>query len=137
MCCYYFVLLFYHKFKISFAIILCTWKNILWLFQNVCVDDEFMWEGVVYNLDYRPIDGDVSREQNALATVNFRPHGNCVLLLATFHYLRVHTWWIRIYKFIFVEIKYWYNCHPSLHPSYCQIVHKLIKLKCLQSCSFF
>ena len=43
--------------------------------QKYCMDDEYTWGGVVYSLDYRPIDGDVSREQNALATANFKPHG--------------------------------------------------------------
>ena len=45
------------------------------VFQNLCVDDEYHLDNTVYSLDYRPIDGDVSREQNALATANFRPHG--------------------------------------------------------------
>ncbi|XP_076471931.1 rho GTPase-activating protein 190-like isoform X2 [Babylonia areolata] len=43
--------------------------------RKCCADDEYNWGGVVYSLDYRPIDGDVSREQNALATANFKPHG--------------------------------------------------------------
>lgn len=40
-----------------------------------CVDDEYSYAERVYSLDYRPIDGDVSREQNALSTASFRPHG--------------------------------------------------------------
>ncbi|KAK0060412.1 rho GTPase-activating protein 190-like isoform X4, partial [Biomphalaria pfeifferi] len=43
--------------------------------RNLCTDDEYVVEKATYSLDYRPIDGDVSREQNALATANFRPHG--------------------------------------------------------------
>ncbi|CAL1547999.1 unnamed protein product [Lymnaea stagnalis] len=43
--------------------------------RNLCTDDEYTIENTTYSLDYRPIDGDVSREQNALATANFRPHG--------------------------------------------------------------
>ena len=43
--------------------------------QNLCTDDEYRLENITYSLDYRPIDGDVSREQNALATANFKPHG--------------------------------------------------------------
>ncbi|GFN96257.1 rho GTPase-activating protein [Plakobranchus ocellatus] len=43
--------------------------------RNLCTDDEYRLENVTYSLDYRPIDGDVSREQNALATANFKPHG--------------------------------------------------------------
>ncbi|KAH9518727.1 hypothetical protein Btru_006096 [Bulinus truncatus] len=43
--------------------------------RNLCIDDEYVVENTTYSLDYRPIDGDVSREQNALATANFRPHG--------------------------------------------------------------
>ena len=47
----------------------------MFTFQNICADDEFKLDGLCYSLDYRPIDGDVSREQNALATANFKPHG--------------------------------------------------------------
>ncbi|GFR73478.1 rho GTPase-activating protein [Elysia marginata] len=43
--------------------------------RNLCTDDEYRLENITYSLDYRPIDGDVSREQNALATANFKPHG--------------------------------------------------------------
>lgn len=43
--------------------------------RRICIDDEYTWSGMVYSLDYRPIDGDVTREQNALATANFKPHG--------------------------------------------------------------
>jgi Rho GTPase-activating protein 5 len=45
------------------------------LFQNLCSEDEYTIDNTTYSLDYRPIDGDVSREQNALATANFKPHG--------------------------------------------------------------
>ncbi|XP_013387311.1 rho GTPase-activating protein 190 isoform X1 [Lingula anatina] len=40
-----------------------------------CIDDEFAYEGCVFSLDYRPIDGDVSLPQNAFSTADFRPHG--------------------------------------------------------------
>ena len=43
--------------------------------QNLCSEDEYRHNNEVYSLDYRPIDGDVSLEQNALATANFKPHG--------------------------------------------------------------
>ncbi|XP_005097825.1 rho GTPase-activating protein 35 isoform X2 [Aplysia californica] len=43
--------------------------------RTLCTDDEYRLESTTYSLDYRPIDGDVSREQNALATANFKPHG--------------------------------------------------------------
>lgn len=45
------------------------------LFQNLCPEDEYTVDSTTYSLDYRPVDGDVSREQNALATANFKPHG--------------------------------------------------------------
>ncbi|KAK7098587.1 hypothetical protein V1264_002844 [Littorina saxatilis] len=57
--------------------------------RRCCADDEYACGGVVYSLDYRPIDGDVSREQNALATANFRPHG-CLCVYdseETLHYI--------------------------------------------------
>ncbi|BFZ15995.1 hypothetical protein BsWGS_19034 [Bradybaena similaris] len=43
--------------------------------RNLCTEDEYTIDNTTYSLDYRPIDGDVSREQNALATANFKPHG--------------------------------------------------------------
>ena len=53
----------------------CKSNSLCSILQNLCTDDEYTIENTTYSLDYRPIDGDVSREQNALATANFRPHG--------------------------------------------------------------
>lgn len=50
-------------------------RNIFSSLQSLCCDDEYTHRGVVYGLDYRPVDGDVSREQNALVTSSFKPHG--------------------------------------------------------------
>ena len=43
--------------------------------RQCCIDDEFTCGSRMYSLDYRPIDGDVTREQNSLSTANFKPHG--------------------------------------------------------------
>ncbi|KAL3841673.1 hypothetical protein ACJMK2_019787 [Sinanodonta woodiana] len=43
--------------------------------RNLCEDDEYRTGSRVYSLDYRPIEGDVSQEQNALAAADFKPHG--------------------------------------------------------------
>jgi len=43
--------------------------------RKLCPEDEYKQDHMTYCLDYRPIEGDVSREQNALATASFKPHG--------------------------------------------------------------
>ncbi|PVD34051.1 hypothetical protein C0Q70_05313 [Pomacea canaliculata] len=58
--------------------------------RSLCCDDEYTHRGVVYGLDYRPVDGDVSREQNALVTSSFKPHG-CICVFnseATLDYVQ-------------------------------------------------
>ncbi|XP_064602991.1 rho GTPase-activating protein 35-like isoform X2 [Liolophura sinensis] len=43
--------------------------------RHLCPEDEYMQGSIVYSLDYRPIDGDVTLAQNSFATVKFKPHG--------------------------------------------------------------
>ena len=38
-------------------------------------DDGYRYKGVVYSLDYRPISGNISLPQNAIATEGFSPDG--------------------------------------------------------------
>jgi len=40
-----------------------------------CSEDEYMMDGQVYSLDYRPIEGDVSLPQNAFRAASFMPQG--------------------------------------------------------------
>ncbi|XP_067656083.1 rho GTPase-activating protein 190-like isoform X7 [Haliotis asinina] len=61
-------------------------KDVNLAIRNLCTDDEYVHESVNYSLDYRPIDGDVSLEHNALATANFKPHG-CVCVYNSLHTL--------------------------------------------------
>ncbi|XP_071104673.1 rho GTPase-activating protein 190-like isoform X3 [Haliotis cracherodii] len=61
-------------------------KDVNLAIRNLCIDDEYVHESVNYSLDYRPIDGDVSLEHNALATANFKPHG-CVCVYNSLHTL--------------------------------------------------
>ncbi|ESO97484.1 hypothetical protein LOTGIDRAFT_115014 [Lottia gigantea] len=42
--------------------------------RKICTEDEYVYHNTTYSLDYRPIDGDVSLEHNALGTANFKPH---------------------------------------------------------------
>ncbi|XP_050409966.1 rho GTPase-activating protein 190 isoform X3 [Patella vulgata] len=58
--------------------------------RRICSDDEYIYQNVTYSLDYRPIDGDVSLDHNALGTANFKPHG-CLCVynsVETLEYIR-------------------------------------------------
>lgn len=64
------------------------WYNFihcLFPLQAQCIDDEYTFDDIIYSLDYRPIDGDVSRPQNAFCTADFLPHGG--LMSELFIYL--------------------------------------------------
>lgn len=65
--------------------------------RDLCVEDEYSCQNIMFSLDYRPIDGDVSQEQHAFVTPTFKPHG-CVCVynsVHTFEYVRYsleQTW---------------------------------------------
>lgn len=40
--------------------------------------DQFQYNDTIYNVDYRPIEDDVSLEQNAFQTTEFKPNGKSV-----------------------------------------------------------
>ncbi|KAK7491424.1 hypothetical protein BaRGS_00017253 [Batillaria attramentaria] len=84
-------------------------------------------------LDYRPIDGDVTREQNALATANFKPHG-CICVYnseETLEYLHTsleqwlsspaerEEWLIQGFPIIFLHAH-----HPNLSHKQQEILHE-------------
>ncbi|XP_036360158.1 rho GTPase-activating protein 190 isoform X29 [Octopus sinensis] len=72
-------------------------SNINQEIRHLCVEDEYNCQDILFSLDYRPIDGDVTQEQHAFVTPTFKPHG-CVCVYNshhTFEYVQVsleQTW---------------------------------------------
>ncbi|GAB1609798.1 GTPase-activating 190 isoform X24, partial [Argonauta hians] len=72
-------------------------SNINQEIRHLCVEDEYNCQDILFSLDYRPIDGDVTQEQHAFVTPTFKPHG-CVCVYNshhTFEYVQMsleHTW---------------------------------------------
>ncbi|XP_052824776.1 rho GTPase-activating protein 190 isoform X20 [Octopus bimaculoides] len=59
-------------------------SNINQEIRHLCVEDEYNCQDILFSLDYRPIDGDVTQEQHAFVTPTFKPHG-CVCVYNSHH----------------------------------------------------